>query len=146
MSPDPVTVFLSDRRSIAIVWSQRAMFRLGELRPPPQLGDLKTGGGFGFLVKHLWVCLADEADRRRFPAPEDLASEMPEDELLLRPIWRAMWKVAFAWDPEAPPPPEDANGGAGSAAAEGAPRVDLTEAQKKSAGAGSSPSPSSSSG
>lgn len=144
MPPDPVIVTLAPGRAVSIAWTQRARYRLDELQPRPVLSDVRNGTGFAFLAKHLWACLAEERDRRRYRTAEDLAAACSEDESILTELWRAMWQVAFDFDPDAPADEaETPPAGAVSSGPVATPGAEPTAAEKKNAGLPLSPSPAS---
>lgn len=76
MTPvNAITVTLDRERQI--VFTQRALFRMGSLSAPFEFDDLqKPRKSYAALVAWLWACLSP-ADAPDFASPEDLSMHVP---------------------------------------------------------------------
>jgi hypothetical protein len=99
-APDPVLIRLG-ARDVPVKWTNRARFRLSDLPRPPTLEHLPREKQLAFLIAHLWAALADDADRRLWKSPEDLAELV--DEKNLGDISTFVFREAYDIDVDAPP-------------------------------------------
>lgn len=107
LQPTTILIGPADRaRAIALHWTNRAAYRLAALPDVPDVATVRDSPtrGYAFLVAHLWAMLADERDRRRYPAPEDLAADLSDEPQHVEAYWRTMWRHAFDFDIDNPPP------------------------------------------
>lgn len=111
----PTTVTIGSR-PLALRWTKRAHYRLDSLgQARLRIEDTKDGSGFAFMCQHVWAMLDRETDRRRYPAPEDVAQILDaDDESTLHTLWRAVWLEAYGVDidKKAATPAPDSEAGA----------------------------------